>query len=127
MGEWHAEEGLDLVGRIKTANALSAQNRANVAAAASGYKKSFEAFDAAYKNYEQELKVWQQSISGLEDDYALFCRPYHDVTMPCESRYRRAMQWWLAREPLPSCEVGVVTPYLRNASPKGLFSALALE
>eukprot|EP00929_Paragymnodinium_shiwhaense_P073579 TRINITY_DN37554_c0_g1_i1.p1 TRINITY_DN37554_c0_g1~~TRINITY_DN37554_c0_g1_i1.p1 ORF type:complete len:245 (+),score=50.26 TRINITY_DN37554_c0_g1_i1:63-797(+) len=125
-GEWRAEEGLDLFGRLQQANWLAATNRKRVEAAAAEYQKSFQAFDAAYKDYEKELRVWQQAVTGLEDDYSLYCRPFHDVTMECEGRFRRAMQWWLAREPLPACEIGVVTPYLRNASPKSVSSMYAL-
>eukprot|EP00927_Polykrikos_kofoidii_P073614 TRINITY_DN69631_c0_g1_i1.p1 TRINITY_DN69631_c0_g1~~TRINITY_DN69631_c0_g1_i1.p1 ORF type:complete len:260 (-),score=45.01 TRINITY_DN69631_c0_g1_i1:40-780(-) len=123
-GEWTFMDGPSLDERIATANALAAENRAHIERAARHYQRAFERFDQAYKAYRKELVVWQQAISGVEDDYNLFCRPFHDTSMSCELKFRRAMHGWFAREPLPSCEVGAVTPYMRKAMPKGFFASL---
>ncbi|CAE7232312.1 unnamed protein product [Symbiodinium sp. CCMP2592] len=74
-------------------------------------------FVKAYLGYRKELLNWKSATRGLEDDYALHCRPFHDVTMECERKWRSAMRMWAAREPLPACMVGVVTPYVRHPRP----------
>jgi len=113
-GDWHEMEGPTLDQEIHIADMLAYRTRKTVEREAADYGHAYEELESAYKDFKKEVTVWQQSISGLEDDYALFCRPFHDVTMQCEGKFRQSLRWWFAREPLPNCEVGVVTPYLRN-------------
>jgi len=98
--------------------------KANVQAKVDDYLNARKKFDHAFESYQASAVKWQSALRGIEDDYALYCRPFHDVTMPCERRYRQVLRWWFAREPLPECPVGVVTPYSKLPTGKGLLSGL---
>lgn len=113
-GEWRDVEGDDLKTQLARSTAQSRVQRATLEKMADAYQASFEKLQSSFKSYKRELTVWQQALSGLEDDYTLHCRPFRDVSMECETQFRQAMHWWFAREPLPECEIGVVTPFLRN-------------
>jgi len=98
---------------MSAANSAAAAERASLKARAAEYVLAREAFEKAYAAYQAEAGHFASAVRGIEDDYFLYCRPYHDVTMPCESQWRYAIRAWFAREPLPECEVGVVTPYAK--------------
>mmetsp|Transcript_29798 Transcript_29798/g.67510 ORF Transcript_29798/g.67510 Transcript_29798/m.67510 type:complete len:188 (+) Transcript_29798:275-838(+) len=103
--------------RVKAANAAAAAERMRLEARAEDYVKAKHSFEQTFAAFQKDAKVWRGAMSGLEDDYALYCRPFRDVTMPCEGKWRSAIRWWYAREPLPTCVVGVVTPYSRTPKP----------
>lgn len=124
-GRWQEQDGPFLKERVANA-AARARDRADVVVReAANYDTAYEDFHRAYEAYAKEARVWQDSIKQVEDDYLMWCRPFHDVSMKCESNFRTAMRWWFGREPLPSCEVGVVTPYLRNKT-KGFATGFLL-
>lgn len=101
---------------IHDANASARVENAEVISRARTYEKAQRAFERAFESYQAEAVRWASAVRGLEDDYSLYCRPFHDVTMECEKNWRTALKMWFAREPLPECAVGVVTPYTKNAS-----------
>ncbi|CAE7832214.1 unnamed protein product [Symbiodinium sp. CCMP2592] len=107
----------DVMSQVDKANVLSAEELKNMEANAEAYEIAHMEFVKAYMGYRKELLNWKSATRGLEDDYALHCRPFHDVTMDCERKWRSAMRMWAAREPLPACMVGVVTPYVRHPRP----------
>ncbi|CAE7942255.1 unnamed protein product [Symbiodinium necroappetens] len=108
----------DVMSQVDKANVLSAEELKNMAANAEAYEMAHMEFVKAYMGYRKELLNWKSATRGLEDDYALHCRPFHDVTMDCERKWRSAMRMSAAREPLPACMVGVVTPYVRHPRPR---------
>lgn len=87
--------------------------KANVSNKVKDYLRAREAFERTFESYHDEAQQWASSLRGLEDDYALYCRPFHDPTMKCEYGWRKVLRLWFAREPLPECAVGVVTPYTK--------------
>jgi len=107
--------GRGLQAEVHAANAEAAAEETRVEARAKDFKKAWDAFEKTFAAYQKEEQSWREALRGLEDDYSLHCRPFHDVTMQCEKSWRQAMRWWFAREPLPGCLVGVVTPYARTA------------
>lgn len=109
---------------IHEANVRSLEENAAVRAQARNYESAQRAFERAFETYQAEAARWAAAIRGLEDDYALYCRPFHDVTMECEKKWRTALKMWFAREPLPQCAVGVVTPFQKNPSGGFLSSIL---
>ncbi|CAJ1363154.1 unnamed protein product [Effrenium voratum] len=108
----------DVMSQVDKANKLSEDELNNIETKAEAYERAHLEFVRSYLGYKKELLNWKSAVRGLEDDYALHCRPFHDVTMDCERKWRSAMRMWAAREPLPDCMVGVVTPYVRNPRPK---------
>jgi len=124
---WREHEGPTLVEKIKKANETMHRWAPRVHEAAAGYDESYSVFHKAYEAYAKEVQTWKSVLADFGDDYALNCRPYHDVTMQCEAKYRQAMRWWQAREPLPECEIGVTVPYTRNKTlgDSGAFSAFS--
>jgi len=107
---------------VKEVNAAAAAEKANVEAKVRDYTQSREAFVKAFQKYQNEAQVWTSTLRGAEDDYALYCRPFHDVTMKCERSWRKILRLWFAREPLPECAVGVTVPYTKNPTGKGILS-----
>eukprot|EP00928_Gymnodinium_smaydae_P041759 TRINITY_DN28216_c0_g1_i1.p1 TRINITY_DN28216_c0_g1~~TRINITY_DN28216_c0_g1_i1.p1 ORF type:complete len:321 (-),score=49.05 TRINITY_DN28216_c0_g1_i1:86-934(-) len=115
-GIWHEMPGPTLTQRLSSASALASTSLARVQSAAASYQKAHEALDNVFPGLEHERTVWQKVMNELQDAYSLWCRPFHDVSMECESKFRQAVRWWSGREPLPACEVGVVTPYAGKPS-----------
>mmetsp|Transcript_111386 Transcript_111386/g.175540 ORF Transcript_111386/g.175540 Transcript_111386/m.175540 type:complete len:206 (-) Transcript_111386:25-642(-) len=109
---------------FREANRIALAEKATVESKIKSYLSSREAFEKVFESYHEEAHKWASALRGLEDDYALYCRPFHDVTMSCERKYRKALRMWFAREPLPECPVGVVVPYMKNPASHSLFSLL---
>lgn len=111
---------------VHKTTALALKEKVNVQAKVQDYVKARAAFEKTFEAYHDEAQQWQSSLRGLEDDYALYCRSFHDPTMKCEYSWRKALRLWIAREPLPECAVGVVTPYskLPSNSVTGWFSGI---
>jgi len=106
-----SKDGGDLENRIRSANANAETEMGHVKKKAAELRTATEAFNKAWEAYEVEAKAWKAAVKEIEDGYVSHCRPFHDVTMQCEKRFREAMRWWFAREPMPQCPVGVVTPF----------------
>lgn len=103
--------GEDVMKNIEKANEKLQVEHGDVEKSARAFEKRRSAFEGAFDNYKKVLATWKKATANLEDDYTLHCRPFHDVTMECEAKWRAAMRSWAAREPLPECLVGVVTPF----------------
>ncbi|CAL1170675.1 unnamed protein product [Cladocopium goreaui] len=94
----------DVTSQMDQANEMSKQELKNMTEKVEVYERAHLDFVKAYLAYKKELMNWQSGVRGLEDDYAL--------------KWRSAMRMWAAREPLPDCMVGVVTPYVRQPRPQ---------
>merc|ERR1712179_598560 len=75
------------------------------------YVAAREQLEHFFKVHQEKALHWIDAIRDLEKNYNTNCRPFHDTTMQCEKKWQDAMHAWVAREPLPQCLVGVVTPY----------------
>mmetsp|Transcript_16083 Transcript_16083/g.34768 ORF Transcript_16083/g.34768 Transcript_16083/m.34768 type:complete len:249 (-) Transcript_16083:175-921(-) len=116
-----------LMGHIRIANAATASEKQNVIHKVDEYVRSMKDFEKAFDAYKKKATIWQDTIMDFEDDYAVHCRSYHDVSMKCESDWRSGLRWWKAREPLPQCIIGAVTPYKRLPVHHGLLHWLGLN
>merc|ERR1712107_787078 len=66
---------------IKKANAEAAQERKNLERKAQAFEAARADFEGTFRTYQKQAMAWRDVIQGLEDDYTLHCRPFHDVSM----------------------------------------------
>lgn len=111
-----------VIKRIQKANEAMRAEHDSLEKSARAFEKSRSDFEAAFGKYKKHLAMWTGAVANLEDDYTLDCRAFHDVTMECEAKWRAAMRAWAAREPLPKCLVGVVTPFSSGTKPPSSWS-----
>lgn len=122
---WLEQPGPELSDRISYANSMAQARLNDVQHEAAQYASAKGYLSDSFHQLQDEATRWQKAYSALTSAYLLWCRPFHDVNMSCEHKFRQAMTWWQAREPLPACEVGVVTPYLRTPRPSGVIGLVS--
>lgn len=124
---WGDIGGGGVLGHIDSANAAAKEELDRVVAAGAAYARKMDQFKKAFADYKVIMHAWEEALYDVQDDYTVHCRQFHDVTMQCERNYRSGLRWWWAREPLPQCLIGVVTPYKRLPVSGGLLHWLGMS
>merc|ERR1711953_1402917 len=95
-GQWKepdVADWMDLTQRLTESLRRHKKHRVEIEKAAQVYDTAFKEYHAAFEAYSKEVANWRLSLSQLEDDYLLHCRPFKDTSMDCERQFREALHW----------------------------------